>query len=179
MTEPHDVLNFWFSADPKLWFSKNAAFDMRIRVAFGLALDDARAGRLQHWEEDFRGKQALIILLDQFSRNLFRGLSEAFSHDDVALRLAYEMVDMPKWDDLAAAEQQFAVMPMMHSEALEDQKNCLAWMKRIGVEGAISAAQEHYDIIAQFGRFPHRNAVLGRETTEAERAFLAGGGFSG
>ncbi len=179
MTEPNDVLNFWFSTDPKLWFSKNAAFDMRIRVAFGLALEEARAGRLEHWERDLRGKRALIILLDQFSRNLFRGLPDAFSHDGVALKLAYEVVAMPGWDDLEAAEQQFSVMPMMHSEELEDQQNCLAWMKRIGIEAAIEAAQEHCDIIKRFGRFPHRNAVLGRKTTDAERSFLTNGGFSG
>ena len=86
---------------------------------------------------------------------------------------------MPGWDDLEAAEQQFSVMPMMHSEELEDQQNCLAWMKRIGIEAAIEAAQEHCDIIKRFGRFPHRNAVLGRKTTDAERSFLANGGFSG
>ncbi|WP_319496433.1 DUF924 family protein [uncultured Cohaesibacter sp.] len=179
MIAPNDVLDFWFSADPKLWFAKNNAFDMRIRVGFGMALEEARQGRLDDWRETFRGKQALIILLDQFSRNLYRGLPAAFSHDAVALGLAHEMVLQPEWHRLSAHEQQFAVMPMMHSEDLSDQQCCLKWMEQIGQEGAIKAAREHLNIISRFGRFPHRNAVLGRQSSAEERQFLAEGGFAG
>jgi uncharacterized protein (DUF924 family) len=179
MIAPNDVLDFWFSADPKFWFAKNNAFDMRIRVGFGMALEEARQGRLDDWRKTFRGKQALIIVLDQFSRNLYRGLPDAFSQDGVALALAHEMVRQPEWNALSAPEQQFAVMPMMHSEDLADQQSCLKWMEHTGIEEAIKAAREHLDIISRFGRFPHRNGVLGRESSAEERQFLADGGFAG
>ena len=178
-TKPENVLDFWFSAEPKLWFAKNDAFDAAIRSQFGMALADARSGKLAHWESDLRGLQALVILLDQFSRNLFRGLAGAFACDDKALALSHKLVGHPGFDQLGAVEKQFAVMPMMHSENLQEQHNCLDWMRKIGLGEAEKFAQIHLDIIEKFGRFPHRNNALGRETTCDEQAFLAAGGFAG
>lgn len=179
MYQHSDVLEFWFGSDPKFWFAKNDAFDASIRNQFGMMLEEARLGNLRHWEEEADSLLALIILLDQFSRNLFRGLPIAFSHDGIALALAHRLVEMPEFDAFSPEQKMFGVMPMMHSEELEEQRACLRWMEKIGVEAAINAAKEHLMIIEKFSRFPHRNDVLGRWTTEEESEFLKAGGFSG
>ena len=177
--EPLDVLEFWFGAEPKKWFSKDDVFDAAIAERFGDLVVEARQGKLDQWQRDLRGLQALIILLDQFTRNLYRGSAEAFASDGKALELSKTLVAHQDWEWLTPTEKQFGVMPMMHSENLDDQKVCLKWMERIGIEGAVNASREHMDIIARFGRFPHRNKVLGRETTADEQAFLDAGGFAG
>lgn len=177
--EPLDILEFWFGAEPKKWFMKDEAFDDAIRVRFGDLLEQAKAGGLDAWEKDLRGLQALIILFDQFPRNLYRGSNEAFAYDDRALALAHKLVAHPDWEWLTTYEKQFGVMPMMHAEDMQQQKNCLMWMERIGLDGAIAAAKTHMEIIEKFGRFPHRNAVLGRKTSPEEQAFLDAGGFAG
>lgn len=174
-----DVLDFWFGAEPRLWFSKDDGFDEEIRSKFGSLLEKARAGQLSDWEQDLKGLQALIILLDQFSRNLYRGSGEAFAKDAYALRLARDLLAHDDWQNLSETEKMFGIMPLMHSEDLQDQKDCLAQMELIGVEGSISAAKTHLEIIERFGRFPHRNGVLGRATSPDEQAFLDEGGFSG
>ena len=179
MTQPNDVLAFWFGADPVLWFSKNDAFDAAIRSHFGVTLEDARQGKHDDWCETLDGMLALIIVLDQFSRNLYRGLPLAYAQDAKAFELAHALEAHPDFGSLTPHQQQFGVMPMMHAEDLDAQKACLAHMERIGIEGAIDAAREHLDIIERFGRFPHRNAVLGRKTTDEEAAFLQAGGFAG
>jgi len=177
--EPLDILEFWFGAEPKKWFSKDEAFDQEIRKRFADTLGDAKAGGLFHWEKDLRGLQALIILLDQFPRNLYRNSADAFACDQEALRLSHKLVAHPDWEWLTPNEKQFGVMPMMHAEDMEEQKICLMWMERIGSEGSIRAAKMHMDIIERFGRFPHRNQVLGRRNTPEEQAFLDAGGFAG
>lgn len=177
--EALDILEFWFGAEPRKWFSKDDAFDQAISDRFSRTLSDAEAGLLSHWEHDLRGLQALIILYDQFPRNMYRSSAKAFAFDDEALRLSHMLVAHQDWEWLTSPEKQFGVMPMMHSEDLAEQKLCLMWMERIGNSGAIRAAKTHMDIIARFGRFPHRNQVLGRETTAEERDFLESGGFSG
>ena len=179
MTEAKDVLDFWFSADPKKWFVKDEAFDAEIRDRFMPLLDAARAGQLASWEESRDDLLALIIVLDQFSRNVFRNSALAFLSDPEALRLSHKLVAHPDWDGLSLQQKQFAIMPMMHAEDLIEQQNCLAWMKRIGLEEGARFAQIHLDIIERFGRFPHRNDVLGRRTTPEEQAFLDEGGFAG
>ena len=179
MAQPQDILEFWFGSDPKLWFSKNDAFDAEIRDRFAQAVEDARAGRLTHWERDLTGLQALVILLDQFARNLYRGSGDAFAYDHEALRLSHLLTEHPRWDSLTDDEKRFAVMPMMHAEDLQEQKNCVDWMRRIGGEDSVRYAILHMEIIERFGRFPHRNAVLGRQTSEEEQAFLDDGGFAG
>lgn len=177
--EPLDILEFWFGAEPKKWFSKDDAFDRAIVDRFSGVLTEAQDGQLVRWEQDLRGLQALIILYDQFTRNMFRDSPQAFAFDREALRLSHKLVAHPDWEWLTPAEKQFGVMPMMHAEDMEEQKACLLWMERIGNEGAIKAAKTHMDIIARFGRFPHRNKVLGRKTTPEEQSFLDEGGFAG
>ncbi|SNY90846.1 Uncharacterized conserved protein, DUF924 family [Cohaesibacter sp. ES.047] len=179
MTEANDVLDFWFSADPEMWFTKDPAFDEQISDRFGSVMDAARAGQLAHWEASAQGLLALIIVLDQFSRNVFRNSALAFTSDDEALRLSHKLVKHPDWDALSVHQKQFAVMPMMHAEDLGEQENCLKWMKRLELEESVRYAQIHLDIIERFGRFPHRNHVLGRRTTPEEQAFLDEGGFAG
>ncbi len=177
--EPLDVLEFWFGAEPRKWFVKDDAFDASIRDRFADVLAQAKAGELSRWERDLRGLQALIILFDQFTRNLHRGSAEAFAYDEKALALSHKLVAHQDCEWLTTYENQFGVMPMMHAEDMIEQKNCLMWMERIGLDGAVSAAKTHMDIIEKFGRFPHRNEVLGRTTTPEEQAFLDAGGFSG
>lgn len=177
--EPLDILEFWFGAEPKKWFSKDDAFDASITERFSGVLAKAKAGDLSRWEKDLRGLQALIILYDQFPRNMFRNSVEAFAYDDEALRLSHKLVVHQDWEWLTPNEKQFGVMPMMHSEDMVEQKTCLMWMERIGNESAIKAAKMHMEIIEKFGRFPHRNIVLGRESSAEEQAFLNAGGFSG
>ena len=177
--QPQDVLDFWFGADPKYWFAKDDGFDAEIREGFAPVLEAARSGQLDAWKDSLHGTLALVIVLDQFSRNLYRDSAEAFMHDDESLHLARLLVAHPDWDRLSKDEKTFAVMPMMHAEDLHAQEECVAWMKRIGNENSERYAIIHRDIIARFGRFPHRNAVLGRETTSQEQAFLDDGGFAG
>ncbi|WP_319532544.1 DUF924 family protein [uncultured Cohaesibacter sp.] len=179
MAAARDVLRFWFSADPKSWFVKDAAFDSEISTRFGALLDAARDGRLPDWEDDLYSLLALIIVLDQFSRNVFRNSALAFSLDPEALRLSHKLVAHPDFDRLSQHEKQFGIMPMMHAEDLVEQENCLKWMERIELADGVKFAKIHLDIIEAFGRFPHRNAVLGRKSTPEEKAFLEAGGFAG
>ncbi|PLW78086.1 DUF924 family protein [Cohaesibacter celericrescens] len=179
MVTSQEVLDFWFSSEPKKWFSKIDAFDATIRFRFGMTLEDARHRRLAEWEGSAKGLLALIIVLDQFSRNLYRGMPQAFSHDAVALSYSHALVKHADWDGLSPDEKAFAVMPMMHAEDIGEQQACLKWMEEIGGEGYIDAAKTHKNIIERFARFPHRNRVLGRYTTPEEKTFLDEGGFSG
>ena len=178
-TTPQDILDFWFGADPALWFAKNDAFDQAIQSHFAQTHEKAASGALTHWQESEAGMLALILVLDQFSRNLYRGSPRAFACDPGALDLAQTLAARPGFEHFTAQQKMFAVMPMMHAEDLACQKKCLQWMEMIGIEGAIAAAKTHLDIIERFGRFPHRNQVLGRTTTEQEQTFLDAGGFAG
>ena len=177
--QPKDILDFWFGVDPKFWFAKDEGFDADIKARFSDALADARLGKLVAWEKSLKGMLALVILLDQMSRNLYRNSADAFTHDDEALRLSYRLVNHRDWDHLNAQEKQFAVMPMMHAEDLDAQKDCVYWMAEIGNADNLRFAIIHQEIIEKFGRFPHRNAVLGRDMTTEEQAFLDKGGFAG
>ena len=177
--DPQTIVDFWREAGPKKWFIKDEAFDEAIRSRFGDVYEQAASGRLDSWAETPTGALAMIILLDQFPRNLFRGSPQAFATDAKALEIAGIALSRGDHETVAEDVNQFLAMPMMHSERLEDQETCLEWMRRIGEKGNVKAAKEHRDIIARFGRFPHRNAILGRDTSDEEAAFLAGGGFSG
>ncbi|MCV6547724.1 MAG: DUF924 domain-containing protein [Cohaesibacter sp.] len=176
---PQAVLDFWFGAEPRFWFAKDDGFDAQIDTQFGAIVQKARQGELMDWEEQEGGLLALIILLDQFSRNLYRGSGEAFAKDAYALILSKRLVVSHEWNSLDEQQKIFAVMPMMHSENLQDQRDCLAHMQMIGAEDSIKYAQIHLDIIEKFGRFPHRNQLLGRQTSKEEQAFLDEGGFAG
>lgn len=176
---PQAVLDFWFGAEPRFWFAKDDDFDTQIKEKFAITLEQARRGELVDWEEAQDGLLALIIVLDQFSRNLYRGSGEAFVTDAYALTLSKRIVKSQQWDELDDTRKMFAVMPMMHSENLQDQQDCLKHMEMIGQESSIHYAKVHLEIIERFGRFPHRNELLGRLTSAEEQDFLDEGGFSG
>ena len=180
MTAPADVLAFWFApgrADK--WFERDEGFDAEVRETLGPLCRQALDGGLDHWGETARGTLALIILLDQVPRNLFRGEARAFAGDERALALAKRALARGLDQDLAVEERVFLYMPLEHCEALADQELCVALMS--GLEGDpkwLDYALRHRDIIARFGRFPHRNALLGRASTPEEEAFLGEPGSS-
>ena len=174
-----DILDFWREAGPDRWFEKNDAFDAAIRERFAGTLEAARAGELDGWAETPDGLLALIVVLDQFPRNLYRDDARAFASDGEAARLARRARREGLIDDMVPDLALFALMPLMHSERIADQEECVAAMLRPEWAENFRFAKLHRDIIARFGRFPHRNDVLGRHTTPAERAYLDGGGFGG
>lgn len=178
IASPKAVLSFWREAGPKKWFAKSAAFDRQIRVRFLPTYNAAAAGTLSHWERTPEGTLALAIVLDQFPRNMFRNSARAFAADRLARGVARRAI-AKGFDRLVARnERAFLYLPFEHSESMADQQHCVALFRATGNAELVKWAVVHADIIRRFGRFPHRNAVLGRSTTAAERAFLASGGFS-
>lgn len=175
---PADVVSFWRAAGPDRWFKKDLAFDAEISERFLTAHDEAAAGRLSDWEKSAEGALALLILLDQFPRNMFRGNARTFATDASARTIATRAIAAGRDKD-AGPMRQFFYLPFMHSEALADQEHAVALYRDAGDSDGLKWANMHADIIRRFGRFPHRNAVLGRETTAEEAAFLDDGGFSG
>jgi len=176
---PEEVLKFWFvDNDRKQWFGKDPAFDEEIRRRFGEAAHQARDGKLERWVEAPHSCLALIVLIDQFSRNLYRDSPLAWSADAHALAIAKLAVEKGYDAELDKTEQAFLYLPFMHSEVLADQERCVALAAPNAgsgdefLEANYQSAIKHRDIIERFGRFPHRNAVLGRESTEAEIEFL-------
>jgi uncharacterized protein (DUF924 family) len=176
---PADIVAFWRAAGPARWFTKDAAFDAEVRARFLALWEAARDGRCAAWEASDDGTLALILVLDQFPRNIFRNEARAFATDAAALELARRAVDRGVDARIDPALRAFAYLPFMHSENLADQERCVALCRAAGLTDNIDFAVEHADIIRRFGRFPHRNRVLGRATTPEEAAFLAGGGFAG
>jgi uncharacterized protein (DUF924 family) len=178
--EARSVLDFWFGApgSPEhgtfrdIWFEKSDAFDAEVRARFAALYDQAKAGELDGWAADPKGALALILLLDQVPRNIHRGSPAAFATDARALDVAKQALRDGHDTALAPVERLFLYMPFQHSEEVVDQERSLALYERLGIEGAQKSAHRHHEIVARFGRFPHRNAVLGRETTEEEAAFL-------
>lgn len=189
-----EVLAYWFGDDvakgswrerTAIWFSGDAAIDREIENRFGALLAKARSGLLEDWLREPRSRLALIILLDQFSRNIYRGTAQAFASDQRALEIALATCDAGLDVALHPVERAFLYMPTMHSEDLAVQERGVALFEAL-VDSAgdtvgyvrenLRFAREHRDLIARFGRFPHRNQVLGREPTEDEQSFLAGGG---
>ena len=173
---PDSILDFWFGQDRKAWFEKNPAFDEDIRRRFLALYASAAAGGLQHWVKEPRSALALVILLDQFPRNMFRGEPRAFATDPLALDAARAIV-AHGWDQgFSADERTFAYLPFEHSEALEDQETA---MRLFSGNPNFEWARRHWEIIQRFGRFPHRNAILGRASTPEEVEFLKtpGSGF--
>ncbi|UUP18029.1 DUF924 family protein [Nitratireductor thuwali] len=171
-----EVLAFWFEElEPKDWFEGSDALDDTIRTRFG-ALHERLAGGQVPPEvmEEPRTALAAVIVLDQFSRNIHRRSARAFAADDMALRIARNAVDKKFDDDMTPEERQFLYMPFQHSEISADQEHSVMLFKSLGDEEAIKYAVEHRDIIEKFGRFPHRNRALGRESTREEIAFLEG-----
>ena len=176
---PADVVAFWRDVGPKGWFEKNAELDEEIRRRFLPIHEAAAAGKLGAWEQNAEGALALLILLDQFPRNLFRGQARAFATDPLARAIAAAAIVRGFDAQAEAGMRTFFYLPFEHSEDLADQERGVAFYKAAGDADGLKWAEVHADIIRRFGRFPHRNPVLGRVTTPEEQAFLDSGGFAG
>ena len=174
-----DVVAFWQKAGPDRWFKKNPAFDDEIRERFLTTYEVAAAGQLSVWEQSAEGTLALLILLDQFPRNMFRGEARAFATDPLARAITAGAIVRGFDSQVPKEMRNFFYLPFEHSEDLADQERGIALNKASGDEENLKWAEIHADIIRRFGRFPHRNAVLGRTTTPDEQAFLDSGGFAG
>jgi len=175
---PEEVVDFWRDAGPERWFNKDAAFDTLFRERF-LAFHFAAARReLDHWAETAPGSLALALLLDQFPRNAFRGTAHMYATDPLGLHFARRAQAVGHGDVTDAELRLFLHLPFCHSEQLADQDISVRLSTPLGGL-AREHAEGHRDIIRRFGRFPHRNPLLGRETTAEEQAFIAGGGFAG
>jgi uncharacterized protein (DUF924 family) len=174
-----EVVSFWRDAGPDRWYTKDAAFDDQIRERFFDTYDAAAAGKLSAWEQSAQDALALLILLDQFPRNMFRGDARAFTTDPLARAVAAGAIVRGFDSQVPADLRGFFYLPFEHSEDLADQERGIAFYKAVGDADGLKWAEIHADIIRRFGRFPHRNPVLGRATTPAEQAFLDGGGFAG
>jgi uncharacterized protein (DUF924 family) len=185
------ILDFWFGVNSasdsvdarnRRWFAVSESMDRDIEQRFGDMLDNAIAGQLDHWRDTSRGTLALIILLDQFSRNIFRGTARAFAQDDMALRLATEAIANGLDRDMDEIECGFLYMPFQHAEDRNVQDRSVALYHELNARAREAFrkatanfcryAEEHRAIVAEFDRFPHRNAILGREATPEEEAFL-------
>lgn len=198
MSDIDAVLDFWVgtpNADgsvpeetSKRWWKKDPEFDAEIRARFGELLERAKTGELSSWTETPRGRVALVILLDQFSRNIHRDSPRAFEQDALARSTALAGIDAGEHLELPPMLAYFLLMPLMHAEDLATQERGVALFGEMAArtEGAVREkfvsgvdyAKRHRDIVARFGRFPHRNAVLGRESTDEEREFLKQPGSS-
>lgn len=169
------VLEFWFNElESKQWFVKDLALDAMIETRFGQLVDQARAGELFSWRATPLGRLAEIILIDQFSRNIFRDKPEAFSADGVALVLAQEAIAAGADQQLETKERAFLYMPYMHSESRAIHEQAVQLFDQPGLEYNLEFEYKHKVIIDRFGRYPHRNAILGRTSTVEELAFLEG-----
>jgi uncharacterized protein (DUF924 family) len=178
VTTPHDVVDFWRDAGPALWFRGGEAFDAQCRARFLEAHFDAARREYEHWSGDAEGALALVLLLDQIPRNVFRRSGHAYATDGLAREYATRALTLGLDTQVNVALRAFFYLPFEHSEALADQERAVELFARLPGDG-LRWAQLHHDIIRRFGRFPHRNAALGRTSTAEERAFLAEGGFSG
>jgi uncharacterized protein (DUF924 family) len=170
---PDAILSFWFEAlSPEQHFKRDDTTDAAIRARFGGIHDQLAASVPPEWQETPRALLASIIILDQFSRNIYRDDARAFSHDTQALSLARIGIEHGFDESLSVAERQFFYMPFMHSEMLADVEYCTAMMQKAGHEEGETFARRHADVIRRFGRYPARNAALGLDNTAAEAAFL-------
>src|SRR5512143_3299317 len=176
-----DILDFWFGplphAERSVWFRKDPAFDAAIRARFGAAVEDALGGAFRGWTATPHGTLARVLLLDQFTRNLFRDSPRAFAGDVEALAMATAAVDAGADRMLDRYERWFLYLPFEHAENVGAQERALqlfgALAKETGERGALQWAEKHAAVVRRFGRFPHRNAILGRASTADEEAFLA------
>ena len=172
-----DIVQFWFEdIEHSRWFKKDPDFDRELQQRFGAVLEQGKSGELDHWCDCASGYLGLIIVLDQFSRNIFRGTAEAFAADELAQALAIELVDKGLDKQLTPEQRSFAYLPFRHAEDIQLQMLGLKKTREINAEGYGSDkyAISHLSIIERFGRFPHRNAALGRENTSDEETYLAG-----
>ena len=171
---PNPILRFWFTElTPKQHYVKDAPLDEAIRTRFGATLEAAARCELFAWRTTPEGRLAEVLVLDQFSRNVYRDTARAFAQDALALALAQEMVASGQDRSLPLAQRSFAYMPYMHSESALIQAQAVALFSQQGMEDSLRFELRHQAIIQRFGRYPHRNALLGRVSTAEELAFLA------
>ncbi len=185
MADWQGIYEFWFGTPDsndhgsvrKIWFGGGPSLDREIRDRFLDLYERAVAGEFASWKSQARSWVSLVVLLDQFPRNMFRGDQRSFVADPLALEYARELVDSPLHDELITVEKVFGYLPFEHSENLDDQKKCIALFRALEPHDVkdewIDFAIQHRDIVREFGRFPHRNALLGRPNTPAEEAWLA------
>ena len=196
MIGPVEVLDFWFAdslTNPDnlaerraVWFMGGSNVDQLITKKFGTLPDAALEGELQHWTTDTRNALALVLVLDQFPRNIYRNTARAYHYDATGLDLALKIIDQGLNSDLHPIEQSFLFLPLQHSEIIVEQTRAVQLYETLtaqspdpyleSAKNSLDYAKRHCNIIHRFGRFPHRNAILGRDSTEAEIEFLASGG---
>lgn len=168
-----DVLSFWFDdIEQSKWWVKDDDFDLLVKQKFLLTHKQAHNCELFEWRKTARGRLAEIIVLDQFSRNIFRDTPKAFLSDKLALILAQEAIQLGKDEELSQIEKSFMYLPFMHSESLKIHNVAVELYKNNGVHSSLEFEIKHRDIIERFGRYPHRNVILNRISTEEELAFL-------
>lgn len=171
--QAQDILNFWFDPDHRsLWFAKSDEFDAKIHALFQSIHQQATQAELWSWRQTPEGRLAEIIVLDQFSRNLYRDQAQAFAYDSMALMLAQEAISLQLDAQLSPEQRSFLYMPFMHSESKLMHEFALKLFQRLGNEINLSFEKKHKIIIDRFGRYPHRNEVLDRASTAEELAFL-------
>ena len=174
-----DIINFWFKEiEPSQWWSKDDAFDQMITLRFSDVHDKAVTCELYQWRKYPQGRLAEIIVLDQFSRNMFRASPKAFSQDQMALILSQESISLGIDNVLNPQERNFLYLPFMHSESLAIHETAEALYRQLGDQSSLKFELRHKEIIKRFGRYPHRNEILGRDSTEEEIEFLKQPGSS-
>ena len=175
----NDILTFWFhEIEPKQWWKKDKKFDELLRYRFLNIYYDAINSKLKSWRISEKGRLAEIIVIDQFSRNLFRDKPDTYYHDRLAIFLSKELIHLKLHQKLNKNKKIFTFMPFMHSEIFEDQIISLSLYSNLGIKENFRSALKHFNIIRKFGRFPHRNKILNRKSTEEELAFLTTRGSS-
>jgi uncharacterized protein (DUF924 family) len=179
LATPQDVVAFWREAGPERWFAKDDAFDAAIRERFGETYEAAARGDLNEWELTPEGALAVVLLLDQFPRNMFRGTRRVYATDDTALLAAERAIDRGHDRAVDPSTRRFFYLPFMHAEDPAMQERSVALNEGLGDPESVKFAHHHRDVVARFGRFPHRNAILDRETTPEEAAFLEVDDFRG
>ena len=169
----NELINYWFS-DPvkKLWFNSTPEFDEELRQKYLLLLEKAQRGELNQWRDDPLGALGLVIILDQFPLNMFRGQARSFATEEQARQVAEYAVGKGFDDQLNPAQKAFLYLPFMHSENLADQDKSVSLFEKAGLTDNLKYAHHHRGIIQRFGRFPHRNSILGRESTAEEIRYL-------
>ena len=178
IASPADVVEFWRQAGPSMWFAKDADFDRRFRETFLITHEAAARGGLDGWLATVDGALALVLLLDQFPRNAFRGTPRTYASDVIARKIAAAAIAAGHDQRMATELRNFLYLPFAHSEDLSDQERSVALCKPLGPPDSTNS-ERHRDIVRRFGRFPHRNPILGRTMTEEEQDFLDQGGYAG
>jgi len=179
MPSPADILSFWRQAGPERWYTRDDAFDAEVRRRYLGLWQRAAAGELSAWEDSDDGVLALTIVLDQFPRNMFRGDPKTYTSDAIAREVASRAIGRGADTRVPEDLREFLYLPFMHSEHLADQLHCVDLFRKVGGADNLKYAEDHAAIIRRFGRFPHRNRILGRPMTAEEQAYLDQDGFQG